>query len=98
MSNSTDNADIKDFAVRAQESQETPAPDAGTVLDTKTLDAISAGGNASSSDPKELEIRRAQDAARAKAREVYRDAHPSVHPDDVEKVLDSNPVVIGFQG
>jgi hypothetical protein len=98
MSNSTDKSDIKDLAFQAPENQEALAPDAGTVLDAETLDAISAGGNASSSDHELLEIRRAQDEARTKARDAYRDAHRYMHPDDVEKVLDSNPVVIGFQG
>lgn len=98
MSNSIDKTDIKDLAFRASDNQEVPAPDAGTVLDAETLDAISAGGNASSSDHESLDIRRAQDEARTRARDAYRDAHRNMHPDDVEKVLDSNPVVIGFQG
>lgn len=98
MRNLTDKSDIKELASRAQENREALVPDAGMVLDMTTLDAISAGGNASTSDHESLEIRKAQDAARTKARDAYRDAHPYVHPDDVEKVLDSSPVVIGFQG
>lgn len=98
MSNSSDKSDIKDLASAAQENQEALAPDAGTVLDAETLDAISAGGNASSSDHASLDIRRAQDEARTRARDAYRDVHRNMHPDDVEKALDSNPVVIGFQG
>jgi hypothetical protein len=72
MSNSIDKTDIKDLAFRASDNQEVPAPDAGTVLDAETLDAISAGGNASSSDHESLDIRRAQDEARTSIPMMWR--------------------------